>query len=91
MYFLGMNTVLEPRRKTKKVKVGNIYVGGDAPIIVQSMTNTDTSDIKTTLKQIHALEEVGCEIIRVSVLNEKQANSLSAIEYKLIFYATSLF
>ena len=54
------------RRKTKKIKVGNIEVGGDSPISVQSMTNTLTTDVKKTIKQINALEEAGADIVRVS-------------------------
>ena len=47
------------RKKTKKIKVGNIYIGGDAPIAVQSMTNTPTNDYLATIKQIKDLEEAG--------------------------------
>ena len=54
------------RRKSRKVKVGKIAIGGDAPISIQSMTTTDTTDVEATVKQIQGLEEVGCEIIRVS-------------------------
>ena len=54
------------RQKTKKIHVGNVPVGGDAPISVQSMTNTPTHDVAATLAQIHALEEAGADIIRVS-------------------------
>ena len=50
------------RKKTKKIKVGDIYVGGDAPISVQSMTNTLTTDIEGTIKQIKELEEAGVEL-----------------------------
>src|SRR5258708_34469157 len=53
-----------PRRKTYGVKVGHVRVGGGAPIVVQSMTNTDTADIKTTLKQTLELAEAGSEIVR---------------------------
>ena len=55
------------RRKTRPVRVGSVTVGGDAPVSVQSMTNTDTRDAAATLKQISRLEEVGCEIVRVAV------------------------
>src|SRR5258706_2690522 len=53
-----------PRRKTYGVKVGHVRVGGGAPIVVQSMTNTDTADIETTLKQTLELAEAGSETVR---------------------------
>ena len=56
------------RKITKKINVGNVSVGGDSPITVQSMTNTLTTDIKGTIKQIHSLEEAGADIVRVSCL-----------------------
>ncbi len=55
------------RRLSKKIKVGNMYVGGDAKISVQSMTNTDSSDYEATYKQIKRLEECGCDIVRMTV------------------------
>src|SRR5437762_13614673 len=55
------------RRKTRKVYVGNVPVGGDAPIAVQSMNTTYTRDVKSTVAQIHRLQDVGCEIARVAV------------------------
>ncbi|WP_126419617.1 flavodoxin-dependent (E)-4-hydroxy-3-methylbut-2-enyl-diphosphate synthase [Asticcacaulis excentricus] len=54
------------RRKSRKIKVGKVEVGGDAPISVQSMTNTRTHDVDATVRQIHALEEAGADIVRVS-------------------------
>ena len=54
------------RKKTKKIKLGNIYVGGDSPITVQSMTNTDTRDAISTINQINRLEEAKCDIIRIA-------------------------
>ncbi|MDP7532369.1 MAG: flavodoxin-dependent (E)-4-hydroxy-3-methylbut-2-enyl-diphosphate synthase, partial [SAR202 cluster bacterium] len=55
---------MNKRRPTKAVNVGGVQVGGDAPITVQSMTKTDTRDVAATIRQIHELEEAGCEIIR---------------------------
>ncbi|MCY4582235.1 MAG: flavodoxin-dependent (E)-4-hydroxy-3-methylbut-2-enyl-diphosphate synthase, partial [Chloroflexi bacterium] len=55
------------RRVTKPVWVGDVKIGGDAPVSVQSMTKTDTRDVEATVAQIHGLEEVGCEIIRCAV------------------------
>ncbi|MCX8083694.1 MAG: flavodoxin-dependent (E)-4-hydroxy-3-methylbut-2-enyl-diphosphate synthase [Calditerrivibrio sp.] len=67
------------RKITRKIRLGNVYVGGDAPITVQSMTNTDTRDIDATLDQIKRLEGVGCEIIRVAVPDEKALNNIPEI------------
>lgn len=67
------------RRNTRQIKVGDVCVGGDAPIAVQSMTNTDTRDVEATVDQIHRLQEAGCEIIRVAVLDEDAARSISEI------------
>ena len=67
------------RRKTKKIKVGNIFVGGDSIISVQSMTNTITSDISSTVKQIIELENAGADIVRVSCPDENSTSSLKDI------------
>ena len=67
------------RRKTKKISVGKIAVGGDSPITVQSMTNTLTSDIKGTISQIKSLEEAGADIVRVSCPDEGSTKSLKEI------------
>ena len=55
------------RRKTRKIKVGDLFIGGDAPISVQSMTNTPTADFEATLAQVRALEAVGCDIVRMAI------------------------
>ena len=60
-------SILKPRRKTRQVMIGDVAVGGDAPISVQSMTNTKTEDVEATVAQIKDLEKVGCEIVRVAV------------------------
>ena len=67
------------RKKTKKIKVGNIYVGGDSRISVQSMTNTLTTNVKETIKQIHSLEEAGADIVRVSCPDEESTKALKSI------------
>ena len=54
------------RKKTRKIKVGNVYIGGDSIISVQSMTNTLTPDYKSPIKQINQLEEAGADIVRGS-------------------------
>ena len=67
------------RKKTKVIKVGKISVGGNSPISVQSMTNTLTTDIKETIKQIHLLEEAGADIVRVSCPDESSTKALKDI------------
>ena len=68
------------RRKTRQIHVGGIPIGGDAPIVVQSMTTTDTRDIQGTIDQIHQLEEAGCEIVRVAVPTEEDVQALPKIK-----------
>ena len=67
------------RRKSRKVKVGKLFIGGDAPVTVQSMTTTDTTDVNATVDQIHGLEETGCDIIRVSAPTMESAKALKEI------------
>jgi (E)-4-hydroxy-3-methylbut-2-enyl-diphosphate synthase len=67
------------RRKTRKIMVGDVAVGGDAPISIQSMTKTDTRDVAATLEQIKSLEEEGCEIVRLAVPDETAAAALKEI------------
>src|ERR1700694_648793 len=67
------------RRQTKSVFIGDVQVGGDAPVVVQSMCSTDTSDAKTTLRQIHELADIGCEIVRVAVPDKEAAEALPEI------------
>ena len=67
------------RKKTRQITVGGIHVGGNAPISVQSMTNTDTSDADQTIAQIMELEAAGCEIIRVAVPDTKAAEAIRTI------------
>ena len=59
------------RKKTRKIRVGDKEIGGDTPISVQSMTNTDTANVDATVAQIKSLEDVGCEIVRVAVPDER--------------------
>ena len=67
------------RRKTKVINVGNVKVGGDNPISVQSMTNTLTTDIKATIKQIHEIQNEGADLVRVSCPDESSSRSLKEI------------
>ncbi len=68
------------RRKTRKIFVGPVPVGGDAPISVQSMTKTDTRDVKATVRQIRGLERAGCEIIRLAVPDIEAARAIGSIK-----------
>ncbi len=68
------------RRKSRKIMVGNVAVGGDAPISVQSMTNTETCDVNGTLAQIRQLEEVGADLVRVSVPTMEAAEAFGKIK-----------
>ncbi|HPP30830.1 MAG TPA: flavodoxin-dependent (E)-4-hydroxy-3-methylbut-2-enyl-diphosphate synthase [Soehngenia sp.] len=68
------------RKKTKKIKVGELYVGGDAPITVQSMTNTVTQDIDNTVRQMLELEKNGCDIIRVAINTDEDAKAIKEIK-----------
>lgn len=71
------------RRVTREVRVGNIKIGGNNPIAVQSMTNTDTRDVKKTIEQIKALEELKCDIIRCAVPDMEAAESIKDIIKKV--------
>ncbi|MDR9502263.1 MAG: flavodoxin-dependent (E)-4-hydroxy-3-methylbut-2-enyl-diphosphate synthase [Desulfurivibrionaceae bacterium] len=71
------------RKKTRQITVGTVKIGGDAPIAVQSMTNTDTRDVAGTVAQIHALADAGCEIIRVAVLDLEAAAALKKIREQI--------
>ncbi len=74
--------VLAPRRKSRQIKVGKVLVGGDAPVTVQSMTTTKTTDINATLQQIAELTASGCEIVRVAVPHQDDADALKIIAMK---------
>ena len=67
------------RRKSIPVNVGGVVIGGAAPIAVQTMTKTDTRDVKATLRQIHELKESGCEIVRPAVPDREAAEALKGI------------
>ena len=74
--------VLAPRRASRQIKVGKVLVGGDAPISVQSMTTTPTTDINATLQQIAELTATGCDIVRVAVPSQDDAEALPEIARK---------
>ena len=68
------------RRKTTEFNIGNIQIGGKAPISVQSMCNTDTRDVNATVTQIKQLEEAGCELVRLAILNKDAAAAIKDIK-----------
>ena len=74
------------RRKSKELFIGNVKIGNNAPISVQSMCNTDTRDVNKTLNQINELADKGCELVRLAVLNVDAADAIKDIvnlsEYK---------
>ncbi|MGS0764298.1 flavodoxin-dependent (E)-4-hydroxy-3-methylbut-2-enyl-diphosphate synthase [Syntrophomonas curvata] len=70
-------------RKSRVVRIGNVAIGGDNPVIVQSMTNTDTRDIDSTAKQIRLLEKAGCELVRVAVIDQQAARAIGAIKERI--------
>lgn len=68
------------RRKTKPILVGGVGIGGDYPVTVQSMTNTDTSDIEATYAQVRSLEAVGCDIVRITVPSAESAVTIAELK-----------
>ena len=75
--------MISTRRNSKKIWVGDVPIGGDSPITVQSMTKTDTRDVNATVNQIHALEDAGCEIIRSAVPDLEAAEALESIKKRI--------
>lgn len=67
------------RKETRKIKIGNLYIGGDSKIAIQSMTNTDTRDVKATIEQILKLEAAGCDIVRCAVPDMEAAEAIKEI------------
>ena len=67
------------RTETRKITVGNISIGGSNNVIIQSMTNTKTKDVEATVRMINELERIGCQLIRVAVLDEKDALAIKDI------------
>ncbi len=68
------------RRVSKRIQIGNVSIGGNAPIVVQSMTKTDTRDVMSTINQIKELEDYGCELVRVAVPDTEAAQAIQAIK-----------
>jgi (E)-4-hydroxy-3-methylbut-2-enyl-diphosphate synthase len=71
------------KQSTKKIRLGALTIGGNAPVVVQSMTKTDTRDVSATVSQIKRLEKAGCEAVRVAVLNEEGAKAIKSIRKKI--------
>jgi (E)-4-hydroxy-3-methylbut-2-enyl-diphosphate synthase len=71
------------RHKTREVRIGSVVIGGNNPIIVQSMCTTDTHDVAATVKEIHHMEQAGCEVVRVTVPKAEDANVLSEIKKQI--------
>jgi len=71
---------MNPRRPSKPIQIGQVTVGGDAPVVVQSMTKTDTRDVTATTRQIRELEDCGCELVRVAVPDIEAAEAISDIK-----------
>ena len=70
-----MNNII-PRRFSKSVKIGDKFIGSEHPILIQSMTNTDTHDMLATLEQIRALQIAGCDIVRITVPTLEAAQTI---------------
>jgi (E)-4-hydroxy-3-methylbut-2-enyl-diphosphate synthase len=71
------------RKKTRQITLGNLKIGGSAPIVVQSMTKTDTRNVKATVSQVRALERAGCEVVRVAVLDMDAAMAIGNIKKRI--------
>ena len=71
------------RKLTKVIKLGNVLIGGNNPISIQSMTNTDTRDAKATITQIKSLEKAGCEIIRIAIPDIEAVQAISSIQKEI--------
>jgi (E)-4-hydroxy-3-methylbut-2-enyl-diphosphate synthase len=71
------------RRKTRKIKIGSLYLGGNAPIVIQSMCNTDTRDVKATVAQIKQLQKAGCELVRLAVPDLVAAKAIAKIKKRV--------
>ena len=71
------------RKKTREIQIGQVKIGGDNPVAIQSMTNTKTEDVDATVSQILALEKAGCEIVRCAVPTMEAAEALREIREKI--------
>ena len=74
--------MIERNRLTRKIKIGSLFIGGDSPVAVQSMTATQTQDLKVTARQIEILEQAGADVIRIAVDNEADVKALKFLREK---------
>src|SRR5271157_2901979 len=74
------DTKIPSRRISKQIQIGGVKIGGGASVVVQSMTNTDTRDVKSTVRQIKQLEQYGCELIRIAVPDMQAAEAIKDIK-----------
>ena len=89
-YPRGFHLIPVERRRTVAVDVDGVRIGGDAPVVVQSMTNTDTADVEATFDQIRLLADAGSELVRVTVNNDDAAQAVPEIVSRL-FHPTCVF
>ena len=75
---------MTPRRRSYATRIGKVAIGGDAPVVVQSMTNTDTADVAATVAQVRELAEAGSELVRITVNHEAAARAVPAIYEQLL-------
>src|SRR5690348_15907170 len=87
---MSLNGAPAPRRRSVAVDVGGVTVGGGAPIVVQSMTNTDTADVEATARQVAALARAGSEIVRITVDRDEAAAAVPHIKDRLIQLGVSV-
>lgn len=78
----GLSSLVK-RRKTRQVRIGNVLIGGGAPVVVQSMTKTHTKDIKETVDQIRRMEQAGCEVVRLAVPDRESVEALGEIKKRV--------
>lgn len=71
------------RHQTRAVKVGDVTIGGNNEVVIQSMCTTKTADVEATVAEIHRLEEAGCQIVRVTVNNEEAADAIKEIKKRI--------
>ena len=74
------------RTETRSIKVGNLTIGGQNKVVIQSMCNTKTKDIEKTIQQILDLEQAGCELVRMAIIDEEDACAISEIKNTPIYH-----
>ncbi len=83
------NSRKRKKKLTKQIALGDLKIGGKAPVVVQSMTKTDTRDVPSIISQIKRLEVAGCEVVRVAVLNAEAAQAIKLIKKQIKIAAPS--